>query len=146
MLKKEVTVTIHGTQVTPDGEVSKSHSTAAGVLSERGGKKFLLFSEKDEDGAITNSVIKYTTDRIQIVRSGQISSTFTFSEKEHCRSSYIAPYGSFFVDIDTERYVLEEKPASTRIMIGYRLTIEEEHTAQCLIELEIREENHETEC
>ncbi len=135
---KTVRVSIKGTQVSPEGDVSRTDSQSFGVLREKDGRNYLLFSEKDEDGAVTRSVVKYDSRSAQIIRSGAVSSGFTFDERKHCRSSCIAPYGSFLVDIDTERYVLEEKAFLTKILIGYRLAVEGEHTAQCVVEITIR--------
>lgn len=137
---KAVRISIKGTQVSPEGEVNRTDSESSGILREKGGRRFLLFTEKSEDGSTARSVIRYGSGSAQLIRNGTITSSFTFDEKEHCRSSYITPYGSFLVDIDTERYVLEEMSSMTHIMIGYRLAVEGEHAAQCIVEITVRPE------
>lgn len=137
MPQGHVKIKIQGIQVSPDGQVSRTESSAEGTLREKGGKHFLLYQEKAEDGSVTKSVVKYSRESLQITRSGQISSSLIFTEGEHFRSSYSTPYGSFPVDIDTERYVLSEKEDQAELSLGYRLAVDGEYTAQCLVQMKI---------
>ena len=134
---KNVKVKISGTQISPEGEVTRTKTLADGTLFEKNGNMFLLYSEKDEDGVLTKTVVKYNKDKAKITRSGQITSTLTFEEKQHFRSSYITPWGSFPVDIDTDRYVLQEQADGTFLSVRYDLAVEGEHCARCIIEMEI---------
>lgn len=135
---KEVKVRIRGMQVSHEGEVSRTKTAADGILYEKNGRMFLLYSERSEDGSVTKSVVKYNKDSMNITRNGQITSSFTFSENEHCRSSYIVPYGTFSVDIDTESYVLQEQRNRTLLSASYRLSVEGGQPASCRIEMEIK--------
>lgn len=138
MSGQEVIVTVRASRTAPDGDISRTDVTVPGILREKGGRKFLFYSEQTEDGSVTRSSVRYSRERMQITRSGAISSTLLFEERQHFRSSYIVPYGSFLIDIDTDRYDLLEQEDRTLLTIGYRLAAEGQPAAVCLIRMEIR--------
>ena len=82
--------------------------------------------------------VRTETEDIFFTRNGQISSVFVFDEKQHCRSSYTAPLTSFLVDIDTERYLLEEDEHHLHLTIHYRLSVEGSSPTGCQTEIEIQ--------
>lgn len=142
MPEGHVTVKIRGTQISPDGGSSRTETAAEGILREKAGKHYLFFEEKAEDGSVTKSVVKYNKDILQLTRSGPVTSSIRFAENEHFRSSITVPYGSLLIDIDTSRYVMDEREDMTRLTVDYRLAVEGEHTARCLVDMEIRPQHH----
>ena len=134
---QNVKVSIRSVQFPPVGEAVRSEIHADGILRAKDGRRFLLWSETDEDGSLTRSLAKFSEDSVQLIRNGQISSNFTFDLRQRCRCSYSAPFTSFIVDIDTERYEMAETDSRISLSIGYRLYIEGEFTARCAIDLEI---------
>ena len=135
---KNVTVHVRAIQQRPGGDTDQMETTSSGILRTRGNRKYLFYSEKSEDGAETRTVVKFDQRSAQLTRNGQISSVFLFDEKQHCRSSYTAPLTSFLVDIDTERYLLEEDEQHLHLTIHYRLSVEGSSPTGCQTEIEIR--------
>ena len=135
---QNVTVHVRAIRQMPGGEMDQMETTASGILRTRGNRRYLFYSEKSEDGAETRTVVKFDQRSAQLTRNGQISSVFVFDEAQHCRSNYTAPLTSFLVDIDTERYLLEEDEQHLRLTIHYRLSVEGSSPAGCQTEIKIR--------
>lgn len=133
-------IRIVSTQTGPDGQTSVTRSGAEGVIREKNGILFLLYSEKDEDEAVTKSVVRLSPDSAVITRSGLVSTRFTFSEQQPCRTTYTSPYGSFPVDIDTRRYVLERSNVHTCMKISYSLSFGGGEAGSVRLEMEIDHE------
>lgn len=137
MMAGNVEVKIHSVQIDSGGEQTEAKVTACGKIREKGGRHFVRYGETDEDGAVTHTLIKVGCDQAQIIRSGQISSSFTYSVGKPCRAQYVTPYGSFLVDIDTDRYEVDEAEESLRLKLAYLLSIEEGPAARCRADIEV---------
>lgn len=132
-----VTVSVDARQTSSDGQVSRIKIKSLGMKKELNGRTFLFFTETDEEGVKTRWNVKYSPQGAQISRDGPVSSSLIFHENEHCRSTYITPYGSFLVDIDTRRFNLSENGSRSSIEILYLLALEGEQTAECRVEINI---------
>ncbi|HAC61115.1 MAG TPA: hypothetical protein DCF66_02975 [Lachnospiraceae bacterium] len=135
---QNVTVHVRAIQQMPGGDTDQMETTSSGILRTHGNRRYLFYSEKAEDGSETRTVMKFDQRSAQLTRNGQISSVFVFDEKQHCRSSYTAPLTSFLVDIDTERYLLEEDEQHLHLTIHYQLSVEGSSPTGCQTEIEVR--------
>ena len=124
---QNVTVHVRAIQQMPGGDTDQMETTSSGILRTHGNRRYLFYSEKAEDGSETRTVMKFDQRSAQLTRNGQISS-----------SSYTAPLTSFLVDIDTERYLLEEDEQHLHLTIHYQLSVEGSSPTGCQTEIEVR--------
>lgn len=112
-----------------------------GKIEFNGGAFHLCYDETDQDGDITNTLIKIATDSVTIQRSGTLSSCLTVREGERYTSQYEAAYGSFSVGITGKRVRSSLNENGGRVLLEYEVDTNGSFLSNNLIEINVRR-NH----
>ncbi len=101
----------------------------------------LFYDETDQDGDITNTLIKIYPDSVTIQRNGTLSSCLTVREGERYTSQYEAAYGSFCVGITGKRVRSSLNENGGRVLLEYEVDTNGSFLSNNLIEINVRR-NH----
>ena len=101
----------------------------------------LSYEETDQDGDVTDTLIKIDPDTVTIQRKGSMSSCLTVREGERYTSQYEAAYGSFSVGITGKRVrsLLDENGG--RVLLEYEVDTNGSFLSNNIIEINVRR-NH----
>lgn len=111
-----------------DEKVNVSASASYGLI---GGRHFVKYEEKTEDGAVNKVLLKFDEDSLEMTKSGEVSSYLCFGVKKRTEGSYKTPYGNFVIETDTKTFDLTVTEKEIRIILDYTLFIDGELIADC---------------
>ena len=119
-MTKEVTVIIDGLQFGAEDEAVSM--IAPGVYHHSHGKHYIQYEENAESGeGSTQSTIKITPKRIEIVKKGVITSHMIFAVGKPSQTLYQTPYGDLFLEIQTNELVVEA--TTEEILASFHYTL-----------------------
>ena len=99
-MKKEVLISIRGTQTTPDGEPEIIELTTVGMLEKSNGKTVLSYQESDLTGlAGTTTSFFIAPGRIVLERIGTVESVMEFEQGKCTESLYRIPEGALLLRV-----------------------------------------------
>ena len=115
-----------------EAEDEKIEIVVPGQYFLKNGKHYILYEEIEESGlGVTKNTLKVTGDyRVEMKKSGVLTSYMVFEKGKKYVSSYKTPYGQMQIGTDTE----EEK---IRIFVRYTLEAEDEAVAESRIRIEV---------
>lgn len=135
MLDKDVKVSISGTRVSPIEENSEALSTVtSGTYYKKSEKHYVIYDEV-ADGLITHNTLKLSEDRVELIKKGATISKLEFKKGEQTLSSYNLPFGSLMLGVCTNEMSIDIQEYSITARLEYELEINEEHTADCVIDI-----------
>lgn len=117
-----VRIHIVGTQAF-DGQTDTVTQDADGMLTWQGDTAHLCYTERDEDGAVTEVTVTAADRAITVERRGAARSLLRMQPGVRCKSEYGTPYGIFEVTTLTHtlRRRLDERGGE--IFLAYTITL-----------------------
>ena len=100
----------------------KTHTTANGTLSSKGGVLTVSYSETAEN-VTTSSDIIVSDSEVEVTRSGGAEYDFHFVEGKSTSAIYTVPPYSFDTEIYTRKIRKDVKDSSVKISLIYDMTI-----------------------
>ena len=138
-MDKNVIVSLKGFQyVRSDDENKPVEIMMPGVYYHKNGQHYVVFDEVEEGlSGKTHSVLKFTEDRLLVRRSGTIEVEMLFEKEKRTCASYHTPFGMMNLQIAATSFRLEEEENRIDYRVGYALTVEDDVTADCEVEIRI---------
>lgn len=115
----------------------------AGQHYFRNGKHFIKYQESLEDGLMTDNMIKISSDEVELIRKGPITTNMLFTVGEKNLSYYDTPFGSMVMGIDTSDMCITEKDDEMIVDISYNLEMNGNHVAKSHVMIKVRDEEKE---
>ena len=135
--KALVMVSLSSYQKTESG-VEEIKTSAPGIYSLINGRHFVKYEEKTEDGKKNKVLLKFVDNSFEMNKSGEVTSTLNFEEGVKTEGLYKTPFGTFVIDTDTKRLVINVTESNIVISLEYELSIDGEYVADCSVEIEIK--------
>lgn len=138
-MTKEVMITIKGIQRYPKEEAVETVSKAKAEYYLRNKSHYVIFEEETEGfKEKTRSMLKLHGNRMELTRKGLVQSQMVFEENKTYISEYRTPFGAVPMGVHTRKFCVAETEKSIVVDIEYSLEANEEHMADCHIEITIR--------
>ena len=138
-MDKNVIVSLKGFQyIRSEDENKPVEIMIPGVYYHKNGQHYVVFDEIQEGlSGKTHSVLKFTDDLLLVRRSGVIEVEMLFEKEKRTSASYHTPFGMMNLQISATSFRLEEQENRIDYKVGYALTVEDDVTADCEIEIRI---------
>lgn len=141
-MKKDVLLTVKGRHRERGDDWEGIEVMTTGTLYEKNNALYLVYDEimGDEETAVSHNRIKIERDPlvVTITKSGAVVSVMSFSESVREKSSYETPYGSFILEINTEKIQLDEREDYMLLQLWYHLEMNYEYLSESEISIEAK--------
>lgn len=111
-MKKEINIVLETESIPKDGSSRLVSLDVKGTLYKKGDLVCILYKENPEEFGDTLTTLKINPQRLDIVRTGDISSRLTFNKSRTFEGVYTTPYGNLPVKTevsDMESYIGENE-------------------------------------
>ena len=138
-MKKEVLITVRGTQVT-DGTPETVELMTRGTMTGRHGKYAISYVETELTGTagVVSTFLILNPNRIVLTRDGPIKSRMVFSKGVKDESLYNLGFGSLLLGIYTRDICVDLSEDGGRLFIDYVVELEQtvstQNTYEVLVE------------
>lgn len=113
-----------------------------GYYSFQNGTHFIRYEEiYDDTGDITNTgtcLLKIKDNTLYILKKGAITTRMQFDTSKNHFTPYQTPYGTFQLEIATEKLTMKQYEKNLHIMIHYQLNLDGQPFSQCRMEIEVK--------
>lgn len=107
---EKIRLRISGEQTDEAGNVDRNETAVEGILFREGNRFRVEYTERPSEGTDTvRSRLLLSEGGMEMVREGALRSHMTFQPGHSCRTEYGTPFGSMFMEIETEFYRLLER-------------------------------------
>ena len=120
-MKKEVSIFINTESIPKDDEPRHISTQSKGTLYEKDGLFYITYRENPEEFGKTTTTIKVKNDRIELLRTGNVSSRLVFSKDRPFEGSYNTPYGSLPLRLIVAEMKIDIGDESGSIFMKYSL-------------------------
>lgn len=128
--------------VTNEDECERLVSEAAGILSEKDGKVFVLYEEPPETGLNnTKTTLKWDATRIVLLRHGEVEHRQEFVDGTEDTSLYITPYLQFSMKTVTEKIQIRNEENCWQLEIKFQSQIGDNTPTTVQLKILIEEVN-----
>jgi len=138
-MKKDVLITVRGTQIT-DGGPETVELITKGTMTGRNGKFAISYEETELTGTpgVTSTFLILNPNRVVLTRSGAIKSRMAFVEGIKDESLYDLGFGSLLLGVYTKKIQVDLSEDGGRLFIDYTVeleqTISSENSYEVIIE------------
>ena len=136
-MNKKVNVSLSSYQKTESG-AEEIKVSAPGTYSLINGRHFVKYEEKAKDDKGNKVLLKFIDNFFEMNKTGEVTSTLNFEEGVRTEGLYKTPFGTFVIDTDTKRLVVNITENKIVIGLEYILAIDGEYVADCNMEIEIK--------
>lgn len=138
-MNKDVIITIRGIQKAVDSPETLQETTTVseGIYSEAGGKSFVTYTERSEDGDLTDCRLKFDGKTMEVTRKGKPDTKLAFAPGQRTGSAYNTPYGNLLMGVDTHVYEITREEQKINLHAEYDLEINDEIVSYNEIFIEI---------
>lgn len=124
-MKKDVLISIRGTQTAPDGHPETIELTTVGTMEWEGERTILSYQESDLTGlAGTTTAFYLEPGRIVLERTGTIESVMEFVEGKCSESLYRIAEGALLLRVYARKMQVHLEGASGWFALSYGIEIE----------------------
>ena len=135
---EKIRLRISGEQTDEAGNVDRNETAAEGILFREGNRFLVEYTERPSEGTDTvRSRLLLSEGGMEMVREGALHSHMTFQPGHSCRTEYGTPFGSMFMEIETEFYRLLERKKSIHARARYRLRMDAGYSISCAVTVRI---------
>ena len=105
---------------------------------EKNDSRYLMYEEIMEgvDSSVSN-LVKFGADTIEVTKKGVINVHMVFEEGKQNLSSYVTPYGTLMIGINTRKVEIKETGDCIHLQADYGLDINYEFVTECQISMDI---------
>ena len=122
-MKKEVNIVIHTESISETDETDHISLTVKGTLFKKDGLFYISYSENPEEFGKTLTTIKVKNDRVELIRTGNVSSKLVFLKNSPFKSNYNTPYGSLPLTLSLMDMTLATGESEGVIFLHYTLDL-----------------------
>lgn len=135
---EKIRLRISGEQTDEAGNVDRNETAVEGILFREGNRFRVEYTERPSEGTDTvRSRLLLSEGGMEMVREGALRSYMTFQPGHSCRMEYGTPFGSMFMEIETEFYRLLERKKSIHARARYRLRMDAGYSISCAVTVRI---------
>ena len=135
---ERIRLRISGEQTDEAGNVDRNETAVEGILFREGNRFLVEYTERPSEGTDTvRSRLLLSEGGMEMVREGALRSYMTFQPGHSCRMEYGTPFGSMFMEIETEFYRLLERKKSIHARARYRLRMDAGYSISCAVTVRI---------
>ena len=130
-MKREVLITLRGTQVTEHGPETVELMTK-GTMTGRNGKFAISYEETELTGTagVTSTFLILNPGRVVLTREGSIQSRMVFVKGVKEESLYDLGFGSLLLGVYTKDIQVELTEDGGRLFIDYTVELEQSLTSE----------------
>ena len=144
-MDKSVIVSIKGIQTTIDFDGNGEDETMEMITEAsyyfRNNKHYIIYEDYDEEyKAATKNTIKISDEKIEIQKSGVISTNMIFENDSKNVSRYTTPFGDMEIEIDTGKIDIEIRDTEIEIRLDYNIAINSLDVSKNRMEICIRQQ------
>ncbi len=115
--------------------------TVSGTCSEEKGDLVILFEEgSKEQGSDVSNRLVIGENSVEVHKTGQIRSHMRFEKGKSHPTDYITPFGVMRMAVKTEELLMRRWENRLILHIAYALYVEEEHAADCVMDIRVEDE------
>lgn len=81
--------------------------------------------------------IRIRRNGMDILRQGVLNAHMVFEEGRRTKSAYGTPFGTIHLEIQTDRYILEEEEGRISVRVCYRLDADGQSLSDCTVSMQI---------
>ena len=104
---------------------------------ERNGSRYISYVTDTDDGQKVKTSLKIKEAEFTYTKKTTVATTMFFRPGVVTKSSYVTPYGTFAMAMDTKEYGLIETEDGFKFNLKYELSLENQHQASCHIFLRL---------
>ena len=137
-MTKEILLSISGLHMLEE-EDGNVEVVTAGDYYNRNGKHYILYDEVVEglSGHISNR-IKISGDSVEVTKKGLTNTQLIFEKGKKHMTRYQTPYGILNLGVVTRDVQVREEDALIGVKVEYILEVNEQHLAECTIEMQVK--------
>ena len=137
-MTKEILLSISGLHMLEE-EDGNVEVVTAGDYYNRNGKHYILYDEVVEglSGHISNR-IKISGDSVEVTKKGLTNTQLIFEKGKKHMTRYQTPYGILNLGVLTRDVQVREEDALIGVKVEYILEVNEQHLAECTIEVQVK--------
>ena len=130
-MKKEVLITLRGTQITEQGPETVELMTK-GTMTGRNGKFAISYEETELTGTpgVTSTFLILNPNRVILTREGPIKSRMVFVKGVKEESLYDLSFGSLLLGVYTRDIQVDLTEDGGRLFIDYTVELEQSITSE----------------
>ena len=139
---ERVIIRLNSQQVTTEGEVVAEHSSSSvGHWQKKADTTIVRYHEAEGSGlGDTITVLKWSGDRLVVVRSGEVESRQEFAVGLHKTGLYRTPHGNIELDYETLQLSSEHQQGLLTLSVIYGQTIGNVPRSITSLRIEIEED------
>ena len=137
-MTKEILLSISGLHMLEE-EDGNVEVVTAGDYYNRNGKHYILYDEVVEglSGHISNR-IKISGESVEVTKKGLTNTQLIFEKGKKHMTRYQTPYGILNLGVLTRDVQVREEDALIGVKVEYILEVNEQHLAECTIEMQVK--------
>lgn len=138
-MTKEVMVSIRGLQFDQEMDSEEIETIQWGQYYKKNDTHYIIYDELMEGcDEPTRNIIKFKEHEMNLTKRGTVNVYMVFEENKKNMTSYLTPYGSILIGLDTSRVTFTEEEKEISVNVDYALEVNYEYLADCRIEMHIR--------
>ena len=138
-MTKEVMVSIRGLQFDQEMDSEEIETIQWGQYYKKNDTHYIIYDELMEGcDEPTRNIIKFKDHEMNLTKRGTVNVYMVFEENKKNMTSYLTPYGSILIGLDTSRVTFTEEEKEISVNVDYALEVNYEYLADCRIEMHIR--------
>lgn len=139
-MEKEVLIALKGLQFAMDEEGAQALETITPAeYYKKNDSHYVIYDEVTEGFQdTTKNIIKFKGSQMEVTKKGLVNVHMIFEENKKNMTSYATPFGNILIGIDTDKINIEEDRNQINVNVSYSLEANNEHMADCRIEMNIR--------
>ncbi len=126
-MKKEVLISIRGTQIMEGEKPQTVELVTGGTMSRQDGAYFVSYVESEVTGMEgVNTTFEVRPEKITLFRSGSLDSTMVFEPGKKNESLYDMGFGALMIGVNASRIESELDDNGGRFAFDYQVEVENE--------------------
>jgi|GEM_PF-1924118 uncharacterized beta-barrel protein YwiB (DUF1934 family) len=132
-MTEEVSLVVAGSQ--PESEDGDNTVTTVGRYRKVGDYHFIKYHDQSLEGADANVLLRFSDGHFELSKSGDIGMHLLFEEGRTFNGEMTLPYGSFDVQVTTEKLELVISEDVIKIECLYDLSIDGNHVSRSKVSI-----------
>lgn len=138
-MTKDVLITVKGLQIMEDEGTEPLELVTAGEYYYRNGHHYLRYDEVYEEiSGNTINYIKADDKSMEVRKKGVTNVHMVFEEAKKNVTYYQTPFGNIQMGISAAKVTCKEGENTIDIHVNYALEMNDEHVADCFIDVGVR--------
>ena len=135
-MNKDIYVTVRGSHRIGDGE-DVVESTSDGHYLRRDDTDYITYSETDENGMETKTLLKIRPGYVQVTRKGAVSTSMELEQGKDHDSLYATGFGCVRITTKTKRVVVMRSDERISVSAEYVLAQDGQTVSRCRLDIKV---------